>query len=116
MSAFAKQFLLEDARRLKADAQERQVCLGLFGKHPGWADHIDLPLDTDSLNFAKTTLYVDGIGGQIDKGLWDQQTADNLIPFDHVFVWQRGNGVILGRLWASSDTSGRSRYPMIVCA
>jgi formylglycine-generating enzyme required for sulfatase activity len=117
MSDFFKKFLLEDARRFGA-ASGSQVFLGAFGKHPGWDDHIeDLGLETDSLIFAKTLLYVQGIGSQIDSGGWEKLEANQQIPaFKHVFLWRRGNQFLLGRLWSSSDGKGRSRYPMIVCA
>ena len=63
MSDFFKKFLLEDPRPFSSDG--RYVALAAFGKHPGWDDHVeDLGLETQSLNLAKTVLYVDGIGGR----------------------------------------------------
>ena len=69
MSDFFKKFLVEDTRRLGQNG--KYVGLAAFGKHPGWDDHVeDLGLETESLNLAKTLLYVNGIGGQIDSGAW----------------------------------------------
>src|SRR5258705_3476695 len=68
MSEFYRRFLAEDVRKMGAPSG-RQVFLAAFGKHPGWDDHVeDLGLDSESLIFAKTLLYVQGIGGQIDSG------------------------------------------------
>lgn len=115
MTDFLKRFLLEDPRRFHSSG--RFVALGAFGKHPGWDDHVeDLGLETESLNLAKTTLYVNGIGGQIDSGAWEKLDAAQQVPaFQHVFAWQRSGQILLGRLWSSSDGKGRKRYPMVVC-
>lgn len=125
MSDFFKKFLLEDPR--KTSYGGRTLTLAVFGKHPGWDDHIeplpgkissaDLGLETDSLNLAKTVLYVNGIGGQIDSGAWEKLDATQLLPeFHHIFVWQRSGQILVGRMWSSSDGKGRKRYPMVVCA
>ena len=116
MSDFFKKFLLEDPRKLSAAG--RYVGLAAFGKHPGWDDHVeDLGLETQSLILAKTILYVNGIGGQIDSGAWEKLDATQQVPaFNHIFVWQRSGQFLLGRLWSSSDGKGRTRYPMVVCA
>ena len=115
MSDFLKKFLLEDSRRFSPSG--RFVALAAFGKHPGWDDHVeDLGLETESLNFAKTSLYVNGIGGQIDSGAWEKlDPAQQLPGFKHLLVWQRSGQILLGRLWSSSDGKGRKRYPLVVC-
>src|SRR5258705_1338877 len=117
MSEFYRRFLAEDVRKMGAPSG-RQVFLAAFGKHPGWDDHVeDLGLDSESLIFAKTLLYVQGIGGQIDSGAWEKlDSSQQLSAFKHVFLWQRGGQAIIGRMWSSSDGKGRKRYPMIVCA
>jgi formylglycine-generating enzyme required for sulfatase activity len=117
MSDFYRKFLSEDARKMGAPSG-RHVFLAAFGKHPGWDDHIeDLGLESESLVYAKSLLYVKGIGGQIDSGGWEKlDDAQRLPVFKHLFVWQRGPQTIIGRMWASSDGKGRTRYPMIVCA
>lgn len=123
MSDFFKKFLLEDLRRLAPSG--RYVGLAAFGKHPGWDDHLepsglvtqeDLGLETESLNLAKMVLYVNGIGGQIDSGVWEKLEAAQQLPgFKHLFVWQRAGQFLIGRLWSSSDGKGRKRYPLVVC-
>lgn len=116
MSDFYKNFLLEDVRRI-GGGSGRKIFLAAFGKHPGWDDHVeDLGLETESLIFAKTRLYVEGIGGQIDRGEWEKLDAQQQTPgFKHLFVWQRAGQFLIGRMWSSSDGKGRTRYPMIVC-
>jgi len=117
MSDFLKRFLLEDGRRLQPESG-RYLALGVFGKHPGWDDHVeDLGLETESLTLAKRAFYIQGVGGQIDTGAWEKLKEDQKLPaFDHVFLWQRTGQFLVGRLWSSSDGKGRTRYPMIVCA
>ena len=116
MSDFFKKFLAEEPRRLHSSG--RYAALAAFGKHPGWDDFIeDLGLETESLNVARTVLYLNGIGGQIDAGVWEKlEPAQQLPAFGHVFLWQRSRQVLVGRLWSSSDGKGRKRYPMVVCA
>src|SRR6267142_2546677 len=103
MSDFFKKFSLEDAGRFSPDG--RCVALAAFGKHPGWDDHVeDLGLEPASLNLAKTVLYVNGIGGQIDSGAWEKSDPAQQLPdFRHLFVWQRSGQILIGRLWSSSD-------------
>jgi formylglycine-generating enzyme required for sulfatase activity len=115
MSEFFKKTISEDTRRFGPSG--RFVGLAAFGKHPGWDDHVeDLGLETESLNLAKTVLYVNGIGGQIDSGAWEKLDAAQQLPaFNHVFVWLRSGQILIGRLWSSSDGKGRKRYPMVVC-
>ncbi|HXI50863.1 MAG TPA: hypothetical protein VNH84_05145 [Candidatus Saccharimonadales bacterium] len=117
MSDFYKKFLRDEMRRARSDAA-RPAYLGAFGKHPGWDDHVeDLGLETESLIFAKTLLYVQGIGGQIDSGAWEKLDPVQQLPaFKHVFLWLRGSQYLVGRLWSSSDGKGRTRYPMVGCA
>jgi hypothetical protein len=117
MSPAFRRFLAEDGGRL-AQGQGRFLALGAFGKHPGWDDHIeDLGLETETLALARRVMYVEGVGGLIDKGAWEKLPPEmRLENFDHVFVWQRGGQFIFGRIWSSSDGKGRTRYPMVVCA
>lgn len=115
MSPPFKRFLLESAREL--GREPRYAALAAFGKHPGWDDHLeDLGLETESLTLAKSLLYVEGIGGQIDTGAWERSDPAKVLPeFNHLFLWCRSGQALLGRLWSSSDGKGRTRYPMVLC-
>jgi len=95
-----------------------EVFLSAFGKHPGWDDHIeDIGIETDHLASLKQLLYVQGIGGTIDSGAWDNLTdSQRTQGFRHVFVCRAPGDVVVGRLWSSTDGKGRTRYPMAVCA
>jgi formylglycine-generating enzyme required for sulfatase activity len=119
MSDFYKRFLMEEGRRLNPDAG-RFVALAVFGKHPGWADHIEgenLGLDTESLALAKTLIYNQGVRYNIDAGTWEKLKEDQrLAGFNHTFVWRRADQFLIGRMWPSRDRVGRDRYPMILCA
>ncbi len=117
MTRFWKKFLRE-GQGLFARGAKPQICLGAFGKHPGWDDHIDdIGLETESLLLAKQILYVDGIGGQIDSGEWEKlDDARRLTEFKHVFLWKRGEAFLIGRIWSSRDGKNRTKYPLVVCA
>lgn len=94
-----------------------KICVAAFGKHPGWDDHIDdIGLDTDVLVTAKRTLYVQGIGGNVDSGRWDRLTSDQRIEeFNRVIFWYIDGSLIVGRMWSSQDGKGRKSYPFVVC-
>ena len=111
MSEFSKTFLRE-----RIDDEERPwEHFGIFGKHPGWNDHIeDLPLPTHSMAVAKQLLYVQGIGSQISSGAWSRLAADaRLADFGHAFLWIRGRAFLAGVMWASADGKKRAHFPMI---
>lgn len=91
------------------------MVLAVYGKHVGWDDHIEeLGLDSVRLIQARQVLYVRGIGGAIESGLWDKLNEDGQrLPFHHVVVWPARDSVVVGRLWGSIDGKGRDRYPML---
>jgi hypothetical protein len=72
--------------------------VGAFGKHPGWDDHIDdIGLETEYLTELKRCLYIEGIGGNIDSGAWQRlETELHAQPFEHQFVWLRGDDILVG--------------------
>ncbi len=115
MSDFQKDFLREPGR-LPGQPPGPFIVLGALGKHPGWDDHIEGLLDTETLALFKNVFYIEGIRRQIESGTWDKpEVARDLIDFDHYLLWVRGEQFLLGRLWASSDGRGRTKYPMILC-
>src|SRR4051812_36453649 len=94
-----------------------RVHVAAFGKHPGWDDHIEeIGLDSSLLVNAKRVLYTECLGGNIDSGVWEKLDADKQLPFGHNFYWRTNEGLLIGRLWASKDGKGRTKYPMVVCA
>jgi len=90
-----------------------RLALGAFGKHPAWDDHMsDFGLETERLVALRRVLYAHGIGGRIDSGAWERLGSYERLPgFDHVVLWWTGDGLLAGRLWASEDGKGRSKYP-----
>lgn len=99
---------------------ERAVYVGVFGKHPGWDDHIDdIGLETDRLAAVKRVLYIEGVAGNIDAGSWEKlDDSQRLGGFGHEFVWRSAGGadIVVGRMWSSRDGKGRTKYPMAVVA
>ena len=91
------------------------VYLGVFGKHPGWNDHIDdIGLETERLVSVKSLVYLSGIGSRIDSGAWDALAeGERLAEFDHLILMRWAGEVVLARVWSSTDGKGRSKYPMI---
>lgn len=114
MRTFLASFLNEDWSDRPAGPR---VHLGVFGKHPGWNDHFDLGLDTQSLIALKRMLYSQGIAAEVEGQTWEKlPEADRLPDFDHWFIWLRPTECLIGCLWGSTDGKGRSHYPMVVCA
>ena len=73
-------------------------------------------VETEALAYVEQTLYVNGIGRQVDSGAWEKlEPEKRLEGFDHSFLWPRANHVLLGQLWSSNDRKGRSKYPMVLC-
>ncbi|MCC6229626.1 MAG: hypothetical protein IT432_10405 [Phycisphaerales bacterium] len=95
-----------------------QVSLAVFGKHPGWDDHIDdLGIETKRLAEVKRVMYSECIAGNIDSGAWEAiDESARLTAFAHEFAWRTPGGLVVGRLWSSKDGKGRSKYPMVVVA
>lgn len=114
MRTFLASFLNEDWSDRPAGPR---VHLGVFGKHPGWDDHFDLGLDTQSLVVLKRMLYTQGIATEIEAQSWEKlPEADRLPDFDHWFIWLRPTESLIGRIWSSTDGKGRAHYPMVVAA
>jgi hypothetical protein len=109
--------MLEMIKRRETQPDE-PVRIAVFGKHPGWDDHIDdIGLRTDVLTSVKRILYVEGIGGNIESGSWEKYAEKRQIEeFGHAFVWRMKDSLVAGRLWASEDGKGRRSYPMVACA
>jgi hypothetical protein len=94
-----------------------RVSLGIFGKHPGWDDHFDIGIDTQSLVMLKNLLYTQGIGAEVETQAWQALPDQNRLPgFGHWFIWLRPSEYIIGSLWNSSDGKGRSLYPLVAAA
>ncbi|HWD91486.1 MAG TPA: hypothetical protein VG938_03970 [Verrucomicrobiae bacterium] len=102
--------------QLAAPAGPR-IALGAFGKHGGWDDHIPgIGVETEALAAIKQTLYVGGIGSQIDSGVWEKlEPEKGLAGFNHSFLVFQPGHVLFGQLWSSTDRKGRSKYPMVLC-
>ncbi len=98
--------------------QAPAISIGAFGKHPGWDDHIDdLGLDTDRLVRVRQKIYTEGVAGNIDSGAWEKLDDQQRLPgIGHELVWRSREGLVVGRLWASRDGKGRTKYPMAVVA
>ena len=99
------------------DLASEKIFVAAFGKHPGWDDHIDdIGFETDVFVTLKRTLYIQGIGGNIESGSWDKLKEDQPIEeFKHVFFWYIDGNLIVGRMWSSQDGKGRKSYPFVVC-
>jgi hypothetical protein len=95
-----------------------EIHVAVFGKHPGWDDHVGVGVDTERLAAVRQSLYVEGIAGNIDSGAWDRlEPSQRVAAFDHAMLWHERKGdVVVGRFWSSRDRKGRDRYPLVACA
>ncbi len=105
-------------KRDPAILEGERIWLAAIGKHPGWNDHLDdIGLDMDRLVAVKRQIYVDGIGGVIGAGTWDAMDESSRDEgFAHSFLWRQPDGLVVGRMWTSSDGKGRRKFPMMVYA
>ncbi|RYD37363.1 MAG: hypothetical protein EOP87_03665 [Verrucomicrobiaceae bacterium] len=96
-------------------ADGSRIPLAVFGKHRAWSDHLeDIGLDTPSLGRFKQSFYSEGIRTNLDTGAWEQLSAEGkTVDWDHQLFMTGPRGMILARLWASTDGRGRRSYPMI---
>ena len=116
MTSFFKR-LLNPGGRAAAETGAARLTLAIFGKHPGWNDHIPgINVETETLAHVKQAMYVGGVGGRIDAGAWrNLETEKRLEGFQHVFLWIRNGHVILGRMHSSEDGRNRKEYPLVLC-
>lgn len=96
-------------------ADGSRFLLAVFGKHPAWSDHLeDIGIDTPSLAAFKRWLYVDGIRTNLDTGAWERLPDDHkLAEWNHRLFMTGPKGMLIARLWATSDGRGRRAYPMV---
>ena len=96
-------------------ADGSRFLLGVFGKHPAWSDHLeDIGIDTPSLAAFKRWLYVDGIRTNLDTGAWERLPDDRKVAdWNHRLFMTGPKGILIARLWATSDGRGRRAYPMV---
>src|SRR5262245_6353918 len=116
MTSFFKR-LISPGGRAPAEGGPARLTLAMFGKHPGWNDHIPgINMDTETLAHVKQVMYVGGIGGRIDAGAWRSLEAEKRLEgFEHVFLWLRNGHVLLGRMHSSEDGLRRKEYPLVLC-
>jgi len=97
-----------------------KLSVAAFGKHPAWADHLDLVEgDEVALRRAEHSLMVDGIESAVNAGGWrrlSESQPDRLLPFAHGWLLSAPGLVLLGRMLESRDGIGRSRYPFVLAA
>jgi hypothetical protein len=100
-----------------AGAGGPRTCIGVFGKHHAWNDHIhpDIGLDRQ-LSALKETLYSHGIRDHAIE-VWRKAPPEHLIPFGHLAVWRlKETEHVVARLWYSPDGIGRDDFPLVVAA
>lgn len=97
-----------------AKAGPSRPAVGVFGKVPGYAEHLD-DLDGSSLLVdLKRRLYDEGVRRSLDQGIWKElETHPDYVPFGHVFVEIRADRSAAGEITASRDAVGRDKYPFV---
>jgi hypothetical protein len=110
--------------------QPSPVHVGIFGKHPAWADHVEwAELDQLGLARFKRVVYDDGVQGAMRKWVVSgEDSADRVIAsaesnaalgisaFDHALCWTDETFIVLAILQPSKDASGRGNYPAVLFA
>ncbi len=99
----------------KEGGGEVSVTLAAFGKHPAQNEHIaSLGGQTARIGEVYRVLYVAGIPSLLRR--WDILAEAQRCPFDHWIVLAYPKGVLVARLIASTDRSGRGDHPFVVVA
>lgn len=103
------------ARIISGPARPPMLAISIFGKHPGWDDHMeDVGHQFPEMLAFKRMIYVEGIGGNIDSGSWAHlPDAQRLAEFNHLLIYSFEDYYILAAIAASRDGKGRSLYPLI---
>ena len=103
------------ARIISGPARPPMLAISIFGKHPGWDDHMeDVGHQFPEMLAFKRMLYVEGIGGNIDSGSWAHlPDTQRLAEFNHLLIYSFEDYYILASIAASRDGKGRSLYPLI---
>lgn len=98
----------------KDDGSPR-VGVTVFGKHPGWDDHIPELRAGDARLVEFRRMLYDAITGNVDSGQWDKLHKEKqLQPWGHTLLLTGGGGdPVAARAWYSRDGKGRDRYPMV---
>lgn len=107
--------MLDEAADTVKSRDGSRLLLAVFGKHPAWSDHLeDIGIDSPSLAEFRRWLYVDGIRPNLDSGAWERLPAGRMLPeWNHRLLMVGPTGMILARLWATSDGRGRRAYPLV---
>jgi hypothetical protein len=89
-----------------------------FGKHPAWRDHIDedalVHAATAELKFIETWLHGSVFEEHLRRNTFAGMPGNDVIDLDHLVVRRLNTGTSLTRVWASTDYSRRSMFPMMV--
>lgn len=107
--------MLDESPDQVRSADGSRFTLALFGKHPAWSDHLeDIGLDTPSLAEFKNWFYVEGIRSNLDTGAWERLEEEHRLPeWNHRLFMTGPRGMLIARIWASSDGRGRRAFPMV---
>jgi hypothetical protein len=101
-------------REGKGHATTPKVVLFGFGKHPAWSEHEQkLGETSESLLRLRDRLYWNGI--QKHAKTWEALPPESRCEFDHWLVWMQPESIVLGRIVAIKDHSGR-KFAFIVVA
>lgn len=99
----------------KGGGEDVSVTLAAFGKHPAQNEHISsLGGQTARIGELYRVLYVAGIPALLRR--WDSLVESQRCPFDHWLVLAYPKAVLVARLVASSDRSGRADHPFVAVA
>jgi hypothetical protein len=110
--------MLGSPRPRRSGPRQTRIAVAAFGKHPAWKDHIDedvlIAAPTDELALLERWLHGSTFEEFITKSAVHSLSAGNLIPLDHLIVRSLDTGCSLTRVWASTDYSGRAKFPMVL--
>ena len=103
------------ARIMQPRVGAPELTFHVIGKHPAWDDHMpDQGVANQTVLDFKQRFYVEALAGNINSGSWKHLPEPELIPcFNHRFVHQVADTLLIGGIWSSSDGKGRNLFPLI---
>lgn len=105
-------------RRRRTARRAVRIEVGLYGKHPAWADHIEedalAATPTDELRLVESWLHGERYQEFIARRPLESRSAQERTPLDYLILRRTQTGTTLIRVCPSTDYTRRSTFPLVL--
>ncbi len=105
-------------RRRRTARRAVRIEVGLYGKHPAWADHIEedalAATPTDELRLVESWLHGERYQEFIARRPLESRSAQERAPLDYLILRRTQTGTTLIRVCPSTDYTRRSTFPLVL--